>query len=169
MSKRNRRQFLEDSMFATAAAVAATSPNALFAADDQQSRSPNEKLGVAVVGVRGRGNSHLGAFAGRKDTEVLYVCDVDRDVGGRRAEQVAKRRLILSKIAKGEELEIDDEEYYEAMKQRAQASGESSVDRFLADIDKRGLEETYKENILLDKVVDWLAENNEFEVVAPKD
>ena len=92
MSKRTRREFLEDSMFATAAAVAAGSSLPLFAAEEKQSRSPNEKLGVAVVGVNGRGNSHIGAFAGRKDTDILYICDIDADIGNRRAEEVGKRQ-----------------------------------------------------------------------------
>lgn len=88
----DRRQFLEDSMLAAAAAVAAGSAGEVLAADDPQSTSPNEKLGVAVVGVRGRGGSHIGAFAGRKDTEVLYIVDADREIGGRRATEVGKRQ-----------------------------------------------------------------------------
>ena len=51
MSKRNRRQFLEDSMFAAAATVAAGSAGDLLAEEEKPSKSPNEKLGVAVVGV----------------------------------------------------------------------------------------------------------------------
>ncbi|MBT7790639.1 MAG: AAA domain-containing protein, partial [Calditrichaeota bacterium] len=35
---------------------------------------------------------HIGAFAGRKDTEILYICDADRDVGARRAAEVGKRQ-----------------------------------------------------------------------------
>jgi predicted dehydrogenase len=89
--QRNRREFLEDSMLATAAAVAAGSAPRLLAQDNQSS-SPQERLGVAVVGVRGRGGSHIGAFAGRKDTEVLYLCDADREIGGRRVEEVGKRQ-----------------------------------------------------------------------------
>ncbi len=92
MSNLTRRRFLEDSMFAAAAAVAAGSVRTLRAADDVQSKSPNEKLGVACVGVRGQGNSHLGAYSSRKDTEVLYVCDVDEKVGRTRVEEVAKRQ-----------------------------------------------------------------------------
>lgn len=92
MSKRNRRQFLEDSMFAAAAAVAANSTGPLFAADIPQSKSPNEKLGVAVVGVNGRGGSHIGAWAGRKDTEILYVVDVDNEIGPKRCKEIAKRQ-----------------------------------------------------------------------------
>jgi len=92
MSKRTRRQFLEDSMFAAAAAVTATSTGQLFAEDDDQSSSPNERLSVAVVGVKGRGGSHLGAFSGRKDTQVNYICDVDSEVGMKRVKEVAKRQ-----------------------------------------------------------------------------
>ncbi len=93
MTKRNRRQFLEDSMMAAAVAVAASSAGELVQADDSPaSGSPSERLGVAVVGVRGRGGSHIGAFAGRKGTEILYVCDADRDVGQKRAEEIAKRQ-----------------------------------------------------------------------------
>jgi predicted dehydrogenase len=92
MVRRNRREFLEDSMFAAAAAVAASSWTAASGQEQQQSTSPNERLGVAIVGVRGRGGSHIGAFAGRKDTEVLYICDADRSIGTKRAEEVARRQ-----------------------------------------------------------------------------
>ena len=92
MSRRNRREFLEDSMFAAAAAVAASAVPSTMANAEEQSASPNERLGVAVVGVRGRGGSHIGAFAGRKDTEILYICDADRDIGEKRAEEVARRQ-----------------------------------------------------------------------------
>ena len=47
---------------------------------------------MAVVGLRGRGGSHIGAFAGRKDTEILYLCDVDLEVGLKRTGEVAKRQ-----------------------------------------------------------------------------
>jgi len=92
MSKRTRRQFLEDSMLAAASAATAGSASELLGAESPQSSSAAERLGVAVVGVRGRGSTHIGAFAGRKDTEVLYVCDVDGDVGQRRAREAARRQ-----------------------------------------------------------------------------
>ena len=82
MYQRTRRQFLEDSMFAAAAAVAAGSTTAALAGQDKLSNSPNEKLGVAVVGCGGRGGSHLNAFSTRPDTEVLYVVDIDDPVPG---------------------------------------------------------------------------------------
>lgn len=93
MSNRTRRQFLEDSMFATAAAAAvAGSASNVMADEEPQSKSANEKLSVAVIGVNGRGGSHIGAFAGRKDTEVTYICDADRAVGERRVKEVAKKQ-----------------------------------------------------------------------------
>ena len=92
MAQRNRRQFLEDSMLAAAAAVTASGPGEMLADVERTSQSAVEKLGVAVIGVRGRRNSHLRFFAGRQDTELLYVCDVDRDVGARRALQVGRRQ-----------------------------------------------------------------------------
>ncbi len=58
----------------------------------QAGGSVNDQLGVAVIGARGRGNTHLGVFAGRRDTRVLYVCDVDSQVGTLRVEQVARRQ-----------------------------------------------------------------------------
>ncbi len=86
----SRRRFLEDSMLATAAALLAAAPRRTHAAEAPQSKSPNEKLGVAVVGVRGRGGAHIGAFAGRKDTEVIYLCDPDTAVLEARARGVEK-------------------------------------------------------------------------------
>ncbi len=98
MSKRTRRQFLEDSMFAAAAAVAASPATAAFAAEKAPSDSPSEKLGVAVVGCGGRGGSHLDAFASRPDSEVLYVVDVDENTAKRRAKYVTEKQGREPKI-----------------------------------------------------------------------
>jgi predicted dehydrogenase len=91
MTSTSRRQFLEQTMLAAAAAAAA-SPTELLRGESVASGSTMERLGVAVVGVRGRGNTHLGFFAGRRDTRVLYVCDCDHQVGQSRVAQVAKRQ-----------------------------------------------------------------------------
>ncbi|HQU60696.1 MAG TPA: twin-arginine translocation signal domain-containing protein, partial [Saprospiraceae bacterium] len=40
--------------------------------------SPNERVRVAVMGVRSRGLALAKEFAGMKDTEVAYLCDVDQ-------------------------------------------------------------------------------------------
>ncbi|MGE3406834.1 MAG: Gfo/Idh/MocA family protein [Pirellulales bacterium] len=101
MSHLTRRRFLEDSLLASAALAAAGSASTVLAAEEApQSKSPNEKLLVAVVGVRGRGGSHIAAFAGRKDTEIAYLVDVDEVVGESRAEEVEKRQGRRPKVVK---------------------------------------------------------------------
>lgn len=92
MTFRSRRQFLEDSMFAAAAAVTAGSAISLRAEESVEDSSPNDKLSVAVIGVNGRGRSHLGAFVGRNDADVTHICDVDAAVGQRQVAQVAERQ-----------------------------------------------------------------------------
>jgi len=51
-----------------------------FAAEEGSS-SPNERLRVAVLGVNGRGQSHLNGFMKRKDAEVVAIVDPDELVG----------------------------------------------------------------------------------------
>lgn len=75
-----------------AAAAAASSADRLLASPLPTSRGANERLGVALVGVRGRGQSHLAFFAGRRDTQILYVCDVDRRIGMLRAAEAGRRQ-----------------------------------------------------------------------------
>jgi predicted dehydrogenase len=89
---RSRREFLEQSMFATAAAMAAGGATNCFADDEpkNESSSPNERLNVCVMGVNGRGGSHVGAFKGGKDTRITHICDVDGSVGGRVCDAIEK-------------------------------------------------------------------------------
>jgi len=87
MARVSRREFLENSMFAAAAAAAASAP--LRALSAQESR--DEKLRVVVVGVNGRGGSHISGFGTRSDCEIAGICDVDEVVANRVAEGVEKR------------------------------------------------------------------------------
>ena len=84
MSNLSRRRFLEDSMFAATAALAAGPVSELLAKEEKQSSSPNEKLSVAVIGVNGRGNSHLAGFGDRNGAQVTIICDADEAVGRKR-------------------------------------------------------------------------------------
>jgi predicted dehydrogenase len=85
MARQSRREFLEDSMFAAAAAVSASAVPGMARAADKSAEaapsSPNETLGIAVVGVNGRGGEHLSGFLGRKGCEVVAICDCDETVG----------------------------------------------------------------------------------------
>ena len=84
MTKLTRRRFVRNSL---AAAVAVSAAPYIARA-----QGANESLGVAVVGVRGRGNGHLGAFQGDSRTTILYIVDADEKVGQNRCEQVAKKQ-----------------------------------------------------------------------------
>ena len=109
MSSRTRRQFLEDSMFAAAAAVTAGSASSVFAADEKiKIKSPNEKLGVAVVGCGGRGADHLKDFSQRSGTEVLYIVDVDSNIAKNRARLVAEKQGREPKIVEDMREAFDD-------------------------------------------------------------
>ncbi len=75
-------------------ALAAKKPGEKPGADPVQSgdvvRGANERIRVAVAGINGRGASHVGAFAGMKDVEIVYVVDPDMRTWGERIEQAQK-------------------------------------------------------------------------------
>jgi len=82
MNSITRRQFLESSILAAAAAASVPAP--LLAAE-QRAVSANDKITVAIVGCGIRGKQHADELARLSDCEIAYVCDPDRD----RAAEVA--------------------------------------------------------------------------------
>jgi len=88
-----RRQFLEQSLLA--ATAAATAPLAAEAQSPARQEgapvSPNEKIRIAVIGVRGRGMDHVNGFASMPDVTVAAICDVDTSVAGRALDAVEQR------------------------------------------------------------------------------
>jgi predicted dehydrogenase len=96
LQKTSRRQFLEETMFSAAAAVAASAVGQLSASEQEihevARRVPGRKLEIAVVGVRGRGKSHLTAFQQLAGANVRCVVDVDREIGLKRCGEIAKRQ-----------------------------------------------------------------------------
>ncbi|MCU0917346.1 MAG: Gfo/Idh/MocA family oxidoreductase [Planctomycetes bacterium] len=86
MRRLSRRLFLEESLLA--AAATAGIPRVSTAAEpEKQSKSPNERLSVAVIGVRSRGGDHAKAFDSRDDCVLSYICDADSAIGERVAGQ----------------------------------------------------------------------------------
>ena len=77
-------------MFATAAMVAAGSQTSWINAQEAKPASPNEKLRLAVVGVRSRGREHLTAFQKRADIDIAMIVDVDEVIGQKTVEEVEK-------------------------------------------------------------------------------
>ncbi len=95
MAGSSRRQFLEDSMFATAAAIAAGAMSpalSLAATSESGSKSANEKLIGAVIGVNGRGGEHIKEWTSHNGVELAYICDIDTKVGNARCDEIAKKK-----------------------------------------------------------------------------
>jgi predicted dehydrogenase len=80
----SRREFLERSALLSAAAATLSAASTTHAdTKPVAARGVNDKLRVAVVGVNGRGMSHVGGFLGKNNCEITTVCDCDEAVIGK--------------------------------------------------------------------------------------
>jgi len=85
-SELSRRDFLERGGIAALSSVTfLTRPERVFGA--------NDRVRVAVAGIRGQGFEHIRGFSGEPDVEVAAVCDVDESVMGKRLADMGKLRL----------------------------------------------------------------------------
>ncbi|HUS06036.1 MAG TPA: Gfo/Idh/MocA family oxidoreductase [Bryobacteraceae bacterium] len=75
----NRRHFFMSSL--AAGAMASTS----FA-------SPNDRVRIACVGVRGQGKSHIGAYSKMDNVEIAAVCDIDESILSDRLNGIEKAK-----------------------------------------------------------------------------
>jgi predicted dehydrogenase len=71
---------------------------------------PNEKLGVAVAGVNGRGQAHVAGFSNDPRCEIRAIVEVDSKVAEQRADSIEKRYGKRPKVYRDfrEMLESDD-------------------------------------------------------------
>ncbi|MFQ5730972.1 MAG: Gfo/Idh/MocA family protein [Planctomycetaceae bacterium] len=81
MTADTRRTFLMQSGVGAAALAATGTPS--FAA------VPSRRVRIAVIGTGGMGSNHVRMLAKRKDVEIAYVCDVDRNRLAKAAKSVA--------------------------------------------------------------------------------
>ena len=95
MTNVSRREFFEKSMFA-AAALSLANTNRAFAADGDAPPT-GDKLRVAVVGVKGRGGSHIQGFGDRADCEIAALVDVDETIINARADEIEQRLLLAAR------------------------------------------------------------------------
>src|SRR5689334_6394131 len=79
MSDIDRRDFVKQTTLTGLGVLASRKVSGL----NQGSRSPNEKVRVAVIGVNGRGIVHVKNFSTLPNSEVAYICDVDANVIGK--------------------------------------------------------------------------------------
>ena len=82
-----RRNFLKGSagVVAGVAITSSSAPNLMAKAD------ANDTVRAAVVGVRGRGKSHIAGFTGLPKVEVVALCDVDESVLSERVQELEKK------------------------------------------------------------------------------
>jgi predicted dehydrogenase len=84
----SRREFLKTG--AAAAAVAAI-PGRLRAWDGQgRVAGANDRVRVAIVGLRGRGENHIRGYGALPNVEIVALCDIDDNVMSERLAQVRK-------------------------------------------------------------------------------
>jgi predicted dehydrogenase len=79
-----RREFLEHSMLAAAAAAAATLPSRVSAAETR-AVGANDKISAAIIGCGIRGKAHARELCKHAECEIIWVCDPDPT----RADEVA--------------------------------------------------------------------------------
>jgi predicted dehydrogenase len=83
MARLSRRTFLKSAAAASVAPLAVTRPAGAVAATD--------RLVVGFIGVGMQGRYHLGSLLGRKEVEVVAVCDVVKERLDNAAQTVGKR------------------------------------------------------------------------------
>jgi len=83
--KFTRRDFMKSSMAAGAGLV--------MASPFSRVRGANDDIRVAVVGINGRGSSHISAFDGMSGVRLAALCDVDKKVLERRAKPFKDKNM----------------------------------------------------------------------------
>lgn len=91
MSQFSRRQFIKTSAVAASTVFAAP-------AIGRAGTAANDKIGVAVVGVNGRGGEHINAFLSDPRTEIRIIVDVDEVVGNRRCEAIEQKQGVRPQL-----------------------------------------------------------------------
>ena len=108
MNKISRRRFLGRSL-AAASAVAAAGYASPHLALSQGNVSPNEQLGVVIVGAGGRGlGSHGNQWLNDKNTRILYFCEPDETVGNKACDSVAQKNGFRPKFVADMREAFDD-------------------------------------------------------------
>lgn len=99
MSRSTRRGFLKKS---------AVMGLGLAAGLSRQAFAANDKISVACIGVRGRGNSVMHSFADEPDCAITHICDVNESTRRQRAEQMKQKTGRLPKLVNDYRELLDD-------------------------------------------------------------
>ncbi len=90
MSLTNRRRFIQQ--------TAAVGVGVATAGLCQSAVAANDKIRVACIGVRGRGNSVMRSFAAEADCEISHICDVRESVRQQRGAELKERTGRMPKL-----------------------------------------------------------------------
>jgi predicted dehydrogenase len=92
MSGISRRRFLEQSLLAAAAGMAAAGIHEEARASEPRGRrtAANDKIHIAVIGFNSRGMNHIDDYVKRPDVEIVALCDADSKVLDRGLAHVEK-------------------------------------------------------------------------------
>jgi predicted dehydrogenase len=83
--RKTRREFLTDTLLATTIAATADGWRSAWAEPAPSAGrtvGPNDRIRIAVLGVRGRGRDHVSAYVRMRDVQVAAICDPDLNVVG---------------------------------------------------------------------------------------
>jgi predicted dehydrogenase len=95
-SKVSRRDFLQTGMKSSASLAALGSMS--FITQPDRVWGANDRVRVAVIGVRGQGFTHIKGYAALPNTEVAAICDVDENVISQRLADMEKQKLPKPKV-----------------------------------------------------------------------
>ena len=91
MKNITRRSFVKTTAATGAAFMAAP-------AIGRAGTSANDKLGACVVGVNGRGSSHISGWLGDARCEIRAIVDVDEAVGSKRCDQIEEKQGLRPQL-----------------------------------------------------------------------
>ena len=99
MSRTTRRRFVQQSAAVGLGLTAGLNAKA-FAA--------NDKISVACIGVRGRGNSVMHSFAAEPDCAITHICDVRESTRQQRGAQMKENTGLMPKLVNDYRTLLDD-------------------------------------------------------------
>jgi predicted dehydrogenase len=91
MSRSTRRRFLVKS------AALGTGMGLVFGTSSGI-QTANDRISVACIGVRGRGNSVMNSFAAEPDCEVTHICDIRKSVRQQRGAELKQKTGRMPKL-----------------------------------------------------------------------
>ncbi len=90
----SRRRFLKSSLYGASAVTGAVTGGSLIIMGTKASgqiKGANDRVRIAVAGLNGRGQSHIGGWMKAKNTEIAYAIDPDRKVLYKRLKSISER------------------------------------------------------------------------------